>query len=151
PLTTYMNRRNTLYPLRRGRLPLHRIAAHSISFADPHRLGDRMRSLVSWSRLFIDEEILVAFNTDESRPVTVYSTVAPIFRVEGDQLHLIFWYAPRPSSEPPPSLLPVERKGGLLAVRMMVPPAGFVMYQASPGLHRLGPSPPPDLKPWQPR
>src|SRR5262249_61158080 len=126
PLTTYMNRRNTLYPLRRGRLPLHRIAAHSISFADPHRLGDRMRSLVSWSRLFIDEEVLVALNTDESRPVTVYSTVAPIFRVEGDQLHRIFWFAPKPSSEPPPSSLTVERKSDLLAVRMTLPPGGVV-------------------------
>ena len=31
------------------------------------------------------------------------------------------------------------------------PPAGFAIYQAAPGLDRLGPSPPPDLKPWQPR
>jgi hypothetical protein len=95
--------------------------------------------------------VLVAINTDESRPVTVYSTVAPIFRVEGDQLQLMFWYAPTPSSEPPPSSLTVERKGDLMAVRMTLPPAGFVMYQASPSLHRLGPSPPADLRPWQPR
>ena len=111
----------------------------------------RMRSLVSWSRLFIDEEVLVALNTDETQPVTVYSTVAPIFRVEGDQLRLIFWYAPKPSSESPPSSLTVERKSELLAVRMTLPPAGFAIYQAAPGLDRLGPSPPPDLKPWQPQ
>ena len=41
--------------------------------------------------------------------------------------------------------------GGPLAVRMTLPPAGFAVYQAAPGLHRLGPNPPPDLKPWQPR
>ena len=109
-----------------------------------------MRSLVSWSRLFIDQEILVAFNTDEDRPVTAYSTVAPTFRVEGDQFQQIFWYAPK-SASPPPTSLTVERRGGLLAVLMTLPPAGFVIYQAAPGLHRLGPSPPPDLKPWQPR
>ena len=40
--------------------------------------------------------------------------------------------------------------GGPLAVRMTLPPAGFAIYQAAPGLHRLGPNPPPDLKPWQP-
>ena len=57
---------------------------------------------------------------------------------------------PRPGSEPPPSLT-VERKGKPLAVRMTLPPAGFAIYQAAPGLNRLGPSPPPDLKPWQPR
>jgi hypothetical protein len=45
----------------------------------------------------------------------------------------------------------VERKNGPLAVRMTLPPAGFAIYQAAPGLNRLGPSPPPGLKPWQPR
>jgi hypothetical protein len=47
--------------------------------------------------------------------------------------------------------LTVERRdGGPLAVRMTLPPAGFAIYQAAPGLHRLGPNPPADLKPWQP-
>jgi glycosidase len=150
-LAALMDLRKKLLPLRRGRQVLHQISADGVSFGLPHRLGERMRSLVAWSRLFIDEEVLVAFNTDESRPVTVYSTVAPIFRVEGDQLHRIFWYAPKPSAEPPPSTLTVERKSDLLAVRMTLPPAGFVMYRAAPGLHRLGPSPPADLRPWQPR
>jgi glycosidase len=150
-LAALIDLRKKLLPLRRGRQVLHRISADGITFGVPHRLGDRMRSLVCWSRLFIDEEVLVALNTDESRPVTVYSTVAPIFRVEGDQLHLIFWYAPKSSSEAPPPSLTVERKNELLSVRMTLPPAGFAMYHASPGLHRLGPNPPPDLKPWQPR
>jgi glycosidase len=150
-LAALIDLRKKLLPLRRGRQVLHQISADGVTFGVPHRLGDQMRSLVSWSRLFIDEEVLVALNTDESRPVTVYSTVAPIFRVEGDQLSLIFWYVPKTSSETPPSSLTVERKGDLLAVRMTLPPAGFAMYQASPGLHRLGPSPPADLKPWQPR
>jgi hypothetical protein len=105
---------------------------------------------VCWSRLFADQEVLVAVNTDEARPVTAYSTVAPTFRVEGDQFHRLFWYAPKSDAAPPPSLA-VERKGGLLAVRMTLPPAGFAIYQAAPGLHRLGPHPPADLKPWQPR
>src|SRR5262249_20929811 len=119
------------------------------TFGVPRRMGDRMRSLVSWSRLFIDQEVLVAFNTDEARPVTAYSTVAPTFRVEGDQFHRIFWYAPKPVA-PPPASLTVERTRGLLAAGMPRPPAGLVIYQAAAGLHRLGPNPPPDLKPWQP-
>jgi hypothetical protein len=108
-----------------------------------------MRSLVSWSRLFIDQEVLVAVNTDEAQPVTAFSTVAPTFRVEGDQFHLLFWYAPKDASPPPPSLT-VERSSGPLAVRMTLPAAGFAVYQAAPGLARLGPRPPPDLKPWHP-
>jgi hypothetical protein len=109
-----------------------------------------MRSLVPWSRLFTDREVLVAINTDEAQPVTAYSTVAPTFRVERDELHMVFWYAPK-SVPPPPSSLTVERTNGQLAVRMTLPPAGFVIYHAAPGLDRLGPSPPPDLKPWHPR
>ena len=89
-------------------------------------------------------------NTDETQPVTAYSTVAPTFRVEGDQFHLIFWYAPK-HAPPPPSSLTVERRNGPLALRMTLPAAGFAIYQAAPGLNRLGPGPPPDLKPWQPR
>jgi hypothetical protein len=110
-----------------------------------------MRSLVAWSRLFADQEVLVALNTDEAQPVTAYSTVAPTFRAEGDQLHRIFCYAPRPGAPLPPESLTVERKGGPLAVRIILPPAGFAIYQSAPGLHRLGPKLAADLTPWQPR
>ncbi len=148
-LAALIDLRKKLLPLRRGRQTLHHISGDGVTFGLPHRLGDRMRSLVSWSRLFIDQEVLIAMNTDEAQPVTAYSTVAPTFRVEGDQFHLIFWYAPK-SAAPPPPTLTVENSSGPLAVRMTLPPAGFAIYQAAPGLGRLGPSPPPDLKAWQP-
>jgi hypothetical protein len=101
-------------------------------------MGERMLALVSWSRLFTDREVLVAINTDPVRPVTAYSTVAPRLRVEGDKFHLVFWHAPKPA-EPPPATLIVERRSDLLTVRMTLPPAGFVLYRADPGLERLGP------------
>jgi glycosidase len=142
--------RKKLLPLRRGRQALHHISGDGVTFGLPHRMGDRMRSLICWSRLFIDQEVLVAMNTDEAQPVTAYSTVAPTFRVEGDQFRLIYWHAPK-DSPPPPEFLTVKRTGGPLAVRMTLPPAGFAIYQASPGLERLACSPPPDLKSSQPR
>ncbi len=148
-LAALIELREKLLPLRRGRQTLHHISGDGVTFGLPHRLGKRMRSLVSWSRLFSDQDCLIAVNTDEAQPITTYSTVAPTFRVEGDQYHLIFWYAPK-RVDPPPSTLTVERKNGPLAVRMTLPPAGFAIYQAAPGLDRLGPSPPPDLQPWQP-
>jgi hypothetical protein len=88
-------------------------------------------------------------NTDEAQSVTAWSTVVPTFRVERDQLHRIFWYAPKPAPRPTGSLT-VERRNGLLCVQMTLPPAGFVIYQAAPGLDRLGPSSPPDLQAWHP-
>jgi len=149
-LAALIDLRKKLLPLRRGRQALHRISGDGITFGLPHRLGDRMRSLVCWSRLFMDQEVLIAVNTDETQPMTAYSTVTPTSRIEGDQFHLIFWHAPK-SAPPPPSSLTVERRNGLLAVHMTLPPAGFAIYRAAPGLDRFGPSPPPDLKPWQPR
>jgi glycosidase len=148
-LAALIDLRKRLLPLRRGRQVLHRISGDGAAFGVPHCLGGQMRSLVSWSRLFVDQEVLVALNTDVARPVTAYSTVAPTFRVEGDEFHLIFWHAPGSATPSPPSLT-VGRTGGLLAVRMTLPPAGFAIYQAAPGLHRLGPNPPPDLKAFHP-
>jgi glycosidase len=140
-LAALIDLRKKLLPLRRGRQALHHISGDGVSFGLPHRVGERMRSLVSWSRLFVDEEVLVAVNTDEIQPVTAYSTVAPTFRLEGDQFHLIFWHAPKATS-PPPASLTVERRNGPLAVRMILPPAGFAIYQAAPGLSRLVPTRP---------
>jgi uncharacterized protein (TIGR02391 family) len=48
-----------------------------------------MRSLVAWSRLFIDQEILLALNTDEAQPVTTYSTVASLSGLSGDGCDLV--------------------------------------------------------------
>ena len=149
-LAALIDLRKKLLPLRRGRQALHHISGDGVTFGLPHRLGERMRSLVSWSRLFIDQEVLVALNTDEANPVTAYSTVAPTFRVDGRPVSsdlLVRSEACRRSA------VPLDRgaPNGPLAVRMTLPPAGFAIYQAAPGLERLGPSPPPDLKPWHPR
>src|SRR6185503_9055952 len=129
--------RKQLITLRRGSQVLHRISGDGVNFGHPRRIGgERMRSLVCWSRLFLDQETLVVFNTDESNPVAAWSTVAPMLRVDGDEFHLIFWHTPKPAS-PPAKTLTVERRGGLPTVRIEFPPAGFAIYHASPSLHRL--------------
>jgi hypothetical protein len=48
----------------------------------------------------------------------------------------------------PATTLTVEQRSGLPTVRIQLPRAGFAIYHASPALHRLGPHPPEDLKPW---
>jgi glycosidase len=140
--------RRQLITLRRGSQVLHRISGDGVNFGHPHRIGgDRMRSLVCWSRLFLDQETLVVLNTDEVEAVTAWSTVAPLFRVDGDEFHLMLWHAPKPSA-PPAATVTVQDKAGLPTVRITLPPAGFAVYHAGPALHRLGPSPRHDLKPW---
>lgn len=106
-----------------------------------------MRTLICWSRLFLDQETLVVLNTDQSHDLAAWSTVAPMLRVDGDQFHLIFWHAPNAAAAPEKTLT-VEQRAGLPCVRIHLPPAGFAIYHASPSLHRLGPNPPEDLKPW---
>ncbi|HXY49267.1 MAG TPA: alpha-amylase family glycosyl hydrolase [Terriglobales bacterium] len=128
--------RQDLLLLRRGRQMLHQISGDGTSFGFPHIMGDKMLAIVSWSRIFIDQEVLIAFSTDPEHTLSVYSTVASRFRSEGDWLKLLFWHAPRVSGSPPADLL-VENRGGILAVHMSVPPAGFVIYQAPAGRQSL--------------
>jgi len=136
-LAALIDLRKKLLPLRRGRQMLHEISGDGINFGVPRLMGEWMRSIVAWSRLFVDQEVLVAFSTDQEQALTAYSTVAPRFRAPGDLLKLIFWHTPATSSTPPEELV-VERRRERLAVRLTVPPAGFVIYQAAPGLDRLG-------------
>jgi glycosidase len=150
PLASLMELRKQLLTLRRGAQVLHRISGDGVTFGLPRRLGDRMRSLVCWSRIFMDQETLVVLNTDESQSVGAWSTVAPLLRVDGDEFHLIFWHAPRPAA-PPAATLTVEPRVGSPTVRLELPPAGFAIYQAAPALNRFGPNPPHDLKPWAER
>src|SRR5215471_20090221 len=68
----------------RGRQMLHEISGDGTVFGVRHLMGERMRSIVAWSRLFVDQAVLVAFSTDQEQPLTAYSTVAPRFRAHGD-------------------------------------------------------------------
>jgi glycosidase len=134
--------------IRRGSQVLHRISGDGVNLGHPHRIGgERMRSLVCWSRIFMDQEMLVVLNTDECEAGSAWSTVAPLLRVDGDEFHLIFWYAPKPAAAPAATLT-VEHRAGLPTVRLQMPAAGFAIYHASPALNRFGPNPPSDLKPW---
>jgi len=136
-LSKLIDLRKQLLPLRRGRQMLHEISGDGINFGLPHVMGDRMLSIVAWSRIFVDLEVLIAFSTDRERSLAAYSTVASRFRSEGDLLKLIFWHAPG-AATPPPSELAVEDRGGVFAVHMTLPPAGFVIYQAPPGRQSMG-------------
>jgi glycosidase len=147
-LSSLIELRKQSLPLRRGSQVLNGISGVGVNFGQPHRIGDdRIRSLVCWSRLFMDQETLVVLNTDACETRCAWSTVAPLLRVDGDEFHLIFWHAPKPVTAPE-ATLNVEHRAGLPTVRLQLPPAGFAIYQAAPALNRFGPNPPRDLKPW---
>jgi hypothetical protein len=136
-LSKLVDLRKQLLPLRRGRQMLHEISGDGNTFGLPHMMDGRMLSIVAWSRIFVDQEVLIAFSTKREAPLTACSTVASRFRSAGDRLKLIFWHAPQPATAPPTELL-VENRGGVLAVHLTLPPAGFVIYQAPPGRQSIG-------------
>jgi len=122
--------------LRRGRQYVHEISGDGVHFGPPVKFGDRLHTLVSWSRVVANHEMLVVFNTDEINTHELYSTLNPSLRKEGEELHLLFSYTPESGVEPlesPRHALPrlqVERRNGVLCTRLALGPAGIAIYAA---------------------
>jgi glycosidase len=122
--------------LRRGRQYVHEISGDGVHFGPPVKYGDRLHTLVSWSRVVADHEMLVVFNTDEAGSHELYTTLNPNLRTEGDTLRLLFSYTPESGVEAvdsPRYALPeltVERRSDVLCARLALGPAGIAIYAA---------------------
>lgn len=110
--------------LRRGRQYLREISGDGVSFGLPRIIGGQMRSVVAWSRIFNDREVLLAINTDPDAARTAYVTIDGTLHTAGDKLKCT--YATDPSLQG--KTLAVESRNGK-AVQLTVPPAGFVVYE----------------------
>jgi len=117
--------RRQLPVLRFGRQYLRPISGDGVGFGLPRRLGDgRMTSVVAWSRMLNDEEVVCAINTDTVAPRTAWVTVdAQIHRATTEFDYLFV------SDGTAPALAPVESRNGR-AVLVTVPPAGCVILTA---------------------
>ena len=65
-LARILKLRKSEIALRRGRQFLREISGDGVNFGVPQRMGDRMLSVVAWSRIFDDREIVLALNTDSN-------------------------------------------------------------------------------------
>jgi glycosidase len=92
--------RRSVIALRRGRQYMHEVSGDGVHFGPPAKLGDRLLTLITWSRVMADHELLLVFNTDESDKHTMYSTLNPNLRREGEEVRLLFSYAPGLGVEP---------------------------------------------------
>lgn len=110
---------------RRGRQYLREISGDGAHFGLPTRIGgSKMNSVVAWSRIFADEEMLCAINTDAENPVSAWVTIDQDLHAAGDELSCLF------SSDGKEGLagkLRVEARNGR-AVYLTVPKAGFVVF-----------------------
>ncbi len=110
--------------LRRGRQYLRQISGDGIGFGFPFILGNRTRSVVAWSRLFVDQEILLAANTDPDQPSSAWVTIDNDLHRAGDGLTCIY---ATDSTSIGGTVLVAPKNGK--AVRLTVPAGGFAIYK----------------------
>jgi glycosidase len=107
--------------LRRGRQYLRDISGDGVNFGPPVPVGGELRSVVAWSRIFDERELVVAINTDAGGERSAWVTIDAGLHREGDVLRCLY------PGDGPVTAVPVEARNGL-AVRLTVPAAGFVIY-----------------------
>jgi glycosidase len=110
--------------LRRGRQYLRQISGDGVNFGFPFIMGSRMRSMVAWSRLFVEEEILLAVNTDPDGSTTAWVTIDNGLHRTGDKLRCVY---STDNTEIGRTVAAENRNGK--AARISVPAGGFVIYK----------------------
>lgn len=109
--------------LRRGRQYLRPISGDGVNFGLPRRFDGRMRSVVAWSRIFADEEVVAAVNTDPEHALRAWVTVDDSLHHRGDRLRCRFSTdAAQEGGE-----TEVQARNGK-SIEVTVPPGGFVLY-----------------------
>ncbi|MDH5527082.1 MAG: alpha-amylase family glycosyl hydrolase [Nitrospirota bacterium] len=112
--------------LRRGRQYLREISGDGITFGYPRRIGQGlMRSVVPWSRLFNNQEYLLAINTDPDQPRTAWVTVDANITPPGSALTCIHSST---SGILHTKEMVTAAHDGRSMVHLTVPAAGFVVY-----------------------
>lgn len=110
--------------IRRGRQFLRSISGDGETFGLPQMLGGVIRSIVPWSRIFNNREVLLAVNTDFTNPTTAWVTIDNALHEAGTNLDCVY------STDAAQIGLsaPIEARNGK-AVRLTLPAAGFAIYQ----------------------
>ena len=108
--------------LRRGRQYLREISGDGQQFGLPTGFGGRVRSVVGWSRILADRELLCAINTDPAASHAAWVTVDAGLHRPGDRLACLHH-----SGSGPHDPVTVEPRNGT-AVFLALPPGGFAVY-----------------------
>jgi hypothetical protein len=110
--------------IRRGRQFLREISGNGVSFGLPRMLNGRLLSIVPWSRIFNQREVLLAINTNMDLDTTAWVTVDAGLHATGDTLTCVY------SSDATQigQAVAVEARNGK-AAQISVPAAGFVVFR----------------------
>jgi glycosidase len=109
--------------LRRGRQYLRPISGDGDFFDVPHKMNGRMLSIVAWSRIFNETEVLCAINTDPDSRRTAFVTIDNDLHA-GDKLTCLY----STNAADIGGTIDVVAKNGK-AVSLTVPAAGVVIYK----------------------
>lgn len=123
-LAALLGVRGSRLALRRGRQYLREISGDGVSFGLPAMVGGQLRSVVPWSRLFNDREVVCAINTDAGQPRTAWVTIDDELHEPGQRL--VYAYSTDPIQLG--ASVEVERRNGK-AVLVTVPPGGVVVLE----------------------
>lgn len=110
--------------LRRGRQYLRPISGDGINFGLPAIMGGQMRSLVPWSRILDQSEILCSINTDTVSSQTAWVTIDSALHETVKALTCLYSTDPAQIG----TTVPVELRNGK-SVKLMVPAHGFVIFK----------------------
>jgi glycosidase len=110
--------------LRRGRQFLREISGDGVNFGLPMMLGGQLRSVVPWSRVFVDDELVCAINTDPGNARSAWATIDNFLHSAGEKLTCLY------SSDAAQigQTVTVEARNGK-AVNISVPKGGFVVFK----------------------
>jgi len=67
---------------------LRPISGDGANFGLPRKIGNELRSIIPWSRIFNNKEILLAINTDYFLPKTAWVTIDNGLHEAGDRLNM---------------------------------------------------------------
>lgn len=110
--------------LRRGRQYLRSISGDGERFGLPQMINGQIRSIIPWSRILSDAEILLAINTDPDNDKTAWVTIDSRLHKQGDVLTCIY----STDNNQTGKKVNVEARNGV-SVLLTVPAAGFVIFE----------------------
>lgn len=115
--------------LRRGRQYLRAISGNGQDFGEPQMIGGELRSVVAWSRLFLDREWLCAINTDADAERAAW--VGLDFELSPPGARLVCLYASDPA-QIGSALVVAAPRPDWHAVWLALPAAGCAIYGPAP-------------------
>jgi glycosidase len=111
--------------LRRGRQYLREISGDGQNFGFPVIFGERMLSVVPWSRSFDDQNLLLTLNTDPSQSRSAWVDLNANTNPVGKQLQCLYSTDPLQIGQ----RLIVQQSAGRSVVNLELPAAGFVIFE----------------------